>query len=118
MAGTAELETVVGSGETESAGGADGTDGDSAGGAGRTGCDSAGMFSGAVAVGLFVGTFAGGPGVAKGAGAIDGEGEVIVPDGEGHEATGGQESSSNIFFQLLRQDFSGFAVDTMSDVEA
>jgi hypothetical protein len=43
---------------------------------------------------------------------------VISPDGAGHEAAGGQESSSNIFFQLLRHDFSGFPVVTMSDIEA
>ena len=51
MAGTAELETVVGSGETASAGGAGGTGGDSAGGAGKVGCDSAGRFSGVAAGG-------------------------------------------------------------------
>ena len=118
MAGTPEFETVVGCDETESAGGAGEMDGGSAGGAGRNGCDSAGRFSGAVRGGLSAGTFAGTPGSAKGVGAMDGGGEVMGPDGVGHEGVGGQESSSNIFFQLLRQDFSGFAVVTSIDVEA
>lgn len=118
MAGTPEFETVVGGGETESAGGAGEMDGGSAGGTGWISCDSAGKFSGTVAGELSAGTFAGTPGAAKGAGAIDGGGEVLDPEGVGHEAAGGQESSSNIFFQLPRHDFSGFAVVTMSDVEA
>ena len=118
MAGTSELETVVGCSETESAGGAGEMGGGSAGGAGRTGCDSAGKFSGAAAGGLSAGTCDGTPGSAKGVVAMDGGGEVMGPDGVGHEAAGGQESSTNIFFQLLRQDFSGFAVVAMSDVEA
>ena len=49
---------------------------------------------------------------------MDVGGELTGADGVGHEAAGGQESSSNIFFQLFRQDFSGFAVVTMSEVEA
>lgn len=118
MAGTSELDAVVGCGETESTGGAGETDGDSAGGTGRTGCDSGGMFSGTVAGELFTGTFAGTPGAAKGDIAIDGEGAVIGPLGAGHDAAGGQESSANIFLQLLRHVFSDFAVVTMSDVEA
>jgi hypothetical protein len=67
---------------------------------------------------LFAGAFAGTLGAAKGDGAGDGRGEVLDPEGVGHEADGGQESSSNIFFQLSRHDLSGFAVVTMSDVEA
>lgn len=118
MAGAAELDAVVGGVETESAGGAGKTDGDSAGGTGRTGCDSAGKFSGTVAGGLFTGPLAGTPGAAKGDIAIDGEGEVMGPDGAGHDVAGGQESSTNIFFQLLRHVLSGFAVVTMSDVVA
>lgn len=118
MVGTPELEAVVGCGETVSAGGAGKMDDDSAGGAGRTGCDSTGRFSGAGAGNEFEGTFAGKPGATKGVGAIDGGGEVLRPDGTGHVAPGGQDSSSNIFFQLLRQNLSGFAVGTMSDVEA
>ena len=49
---------------------------------------------------------------------MDVGGELTGADGVGHEAAGGQESSSNILFQLPRHDFSGFAVVTMSDVEA
>ncbi len=118
MSGTPVLETVVGCGEIESTGGAGDSDGDSAGGAGRIGCDSAGAFSGAVAGGTFSGALADVSGAANGTGVIDGGDEMIGPDGVGHEAAGGQESSSNIVFQLLRHDFSGFAVVTMSDTEA
>ena len=113
-----ETDAVVGCGETESAGGTGKMEDGSADGAGWTGCVSAGKFSGTVAGELSAGAFAGTPGAAKGDGTGDGRGEVLDPEGVGHEAAGGQESSSNIFFQLSRHDFSGFAVVTISDVEA
>ena len=48
----------------------------------------------------------------------DGRGDGKDPDDVGHGEAGGQASSLNSFFQLSRHDFSGFAVVTMSEVEA
>ena len=87
---------------------------------------SAGKVSGTVTGGTFSGMFIGVTGAVDRDGVVarDGGGEAEDPDDVedpeevGHAETGGQASSLNNFFQLLRHDFSGFAVVTMSEFEA
>jgi len=50
-------------------------------------------------------------------GDVDG-GDVDGRDEVGHEEAGGHASSMKNFLQLSRHDFSGFAVVTMSEVDA
>ena len=85
---------------------------------------SAGKVSGTVTGGIFSGMFRGATGavdrngaVASG-GAVASAGDVEDPDDVGHGEAARQASSLKSFFQLSRHDFSGFAVVTMSEVEA
>lgn len=73
---------------------------------------SAGNISGTLTAGAVSGTFIGVTG------AVEGGGDVVDPDDAGRCEAVGQLSSLNIFVQLFRQDFSGFADVTMSEVEA
>ena len=79
---------------------------------------SAGKVSGTVTGGTFSGMFIGVTGAVDSGGAVDRGGDAEDPDDVGHGEAGGQASSWNSFFQLSRHDFSGFAVVTMSEVEA
>ena len=85
---------------------------------------SAGKVSGTVTGGTFSGMFIGvtgavdKDGAVDSGGAVDRGGDAEDPDDVGHGEAGGQASSLNNFFQLSRHDFSGFAVVTMSEVEA
>ena len=96
--------------------------GESAGGTGSTGGMSAGKVSGTVTGGTFSGMFIGVTGAVDRDGVVDGAvdrgGDAEDPEEVGHAETGGQASSLNNFFQLLRHGFSGFAVVTMSEFEA
>ena len=93
-----------------------------AGGAGTTGGMSEEKVSGTVTGGTFSEMFIGATGVVGRDGDVeDGDvegGDVEGRDGVGHEEAGGHASSMKNFLQLSRHDFSGFAVVTMSEVEA
>ncbi len=94
--------------ETDAGGG----DCTAAGGAGTIGGMSEEKVSGTVTGGTFSGIFIGATGVVERGGDVDGR------DGVGHEEAGGQASSMKNFLQLSRHDFSGFAVVTISEVDA
>jgi hypothetical protein len=73
--------------------------------------------SGTVTGGPFSGMFIGATGVVGRDGDVEG-GDVEGRDGVGHEEAGGHASSMKNFLQLSRHDFSGFAVVTISEVDA
>jgi hypothetical protein len=102
-------ETAAAPGDETDAGGGDCT---AAGGAGTTGGISEEKVSGTVTDGTSSGMLIGATGVVGRDGDDDGR------DGAGQEEAGGQVSSTKSFLQLARHDFSGFAVDTISEVDA